>query len=179
MRNFLIVYLISSTLLYNQNPNFDQDIIISTYVDTTEIKIGEELNFKIDISSKNKYNISFDEIPNFMPFEILESFDTDTILDSSTFSKRYSLINFEPGEYWIPPQKIYFNQSIKYSDSLLIVVNDVEVDTLKQNLYDIKPIIPVKRNYQNISITIFIVIIVGFLVFFLFRFYLLKKKYKT
>ena len=132
MRNFLIVYLFFSALLYSQNPNFDQDIIISTYVDTTEVKIGEELNFKIDISSKNKYNISFDEIPNFMPFEILESFDTDTIQDSSTFSKKYSLINFEPGEYWMPPQKIYFNQSIKYSDSLLIVVNDVEVDTLKQ-----------------------------------------------
>ena len=46
MRNFLIVYLFSSTLLYSQNPNFDQDIIISTNVDTTEVKIGEELNLK-------------------------------------------------------------------------------------------------------------------------------------
>ena len=72
MKKFLILYLCSSTLLYSQNPNFDQDIIISTNVDTTEVKIGEELNFKIDISSKNKYNISFDEIPNFMPFEITE-----------------------------------------------------------------------------------------------------------
>ena len=132
MRNFLIVYLCSSALLYSQNPNFDQDIIISTNVDTTEVKIGEELNFKIDISSKNKYNISFDEIPNFMPFEITESFDTDTIQESSTYSKRYSLINFEPGEYWIPPQKIYFNQSIKYSDSLLIVV--IWVDTSSKRL---------------------------------------------
>ena len=175
MKNFLILYLCSSALLYSQNPNFDKDIIISTNVDTTVVKIGEELNFKIDISSKNKYNISFDEIPNFMPFEITESFDTDTIQESSTYSKRYSLINFEPGEYWIPPQKIYFNQSIKYSDSLLIVVNDVEVDTLKQNLYDIKPIIPVKRNYQNLLLRIFIAIIVSFLVFFLYRYYLLKK----
>ena len=79
MRNFLIVYLFSSALLYSQNPNFDQDIIVSTDVDTTEVKIGEELNFKIEISSKNKYNISFDEIPNFMPFEILESFDLSLI----------------------------------------------------------------------------------------------------
>ena len=113
MRNFLIVYLFSSTLLYSQNPNFDQDIIVSTYVDTTEVKIGEELNFKIEISSKNKYNISFDEIPNFMPFEILESSDTDS-KDSSTFSKRYSLINFAR-ENIDSTSKIYFNQSIKYS----------------------------------------------------------------
>ncbi|MCQ6458656.1 hypothetical protein, partial [Vibrio parahaemolyticus] len=60
----------------------------------------------------------------------------------------------------------------------LIVVNDVEVDTLKQNLYDIKPIIPVKRNYQNLLLRIFIAIIVGFLVFFLYRYYLLKKNIK-
>ena len=118
-----------------------------------------------------------------MKFQILcllrlESFDTDTIQESSTFSKRYSLINFEPGEYWIPPQKIYFNQTIRYSDSLLVVVNDVEVDTLKQNLYDIKPIIPVKRNYQNLLLRIFIAIIVGVLVFFLYRYYLLKKNIK-
>ena len=49
MKNFLILYLCSSALLYGQNPNFDQDIIISTNVDTTQVKIGEELNFKISI----------------------------------------------------------------------------------------------------------------------------------
>ena len=62
MKNFLTLYLCSITLLYCQNPNFDQDIIISTNVDSTEVKIGEELNFKIDISSKNKYNISIEEV---------------------------------------------------------------------------------------------------------------------
>ena len=102
-----------------------------------------------------------------MPFEITESFDTDTIQESSTYSKRYSLINFEPGEYWIPPQKIYFNQSIKYSDSLLIVVNDVEVDTLKQKLYDIKPLAYVKKSYDKlikrilfVSIILLIIILI-------------------
>ena len=61
MKNFLILYLCSSALLYSQNPNFDQDIIISTNVDTTEVKIGEELNFKIDISiwnNKDKNKLS-------------------------------------------------------------------------------------------------------------------------
>ena len=61
-------------------------------------------------------------------------------------------------ENWIPPQKIFFDQTIKFSDSLLVIINDVEVDTLKQNLYDIKPLIPVKRNYQNLLFNIIIVL---------------------
>jgi hypothetical protein len=110
-----------------------------------------------------------------MPFEILKSYPSDTILGLSKISKKYSLINFEPGEYWIPPQKIYFNQSIKYSDSLLIIVNDVEVDTLKQNLFDIKPIIPVKRNYQKLITSIILVLLILILSYILIKFKLFNK----
>ena len=167
-----------STFLVAQSASFDPNIEIKTVTDSTQFKIGQEIKFQIEIVSKNQYNIGFDENPNFMPFELLNVYSTDTISESSTILKKYSLINFEPGEYWIPPQKIFFDQTIKFSDSLLVIINDVEVDTLKQNLYDIKPLIPVKRNYQNLLIRILIAIIVGFLVFFFYRYYLLKKNIK-
>ena len=144
-----ILYFSTLSYVNAQSANFDPNIVINSSIDTTSVKIGEEIIYTIDVISKNKYNIRFDEKPNFIPFEILDSF-YDSIIDSSKISKKYSLIKFEPGEFWIPPQKVYFDQSIKFTDSILIVVNDVEVDTLKQNLYDIKPIIPVKRNYQKI-----------------------------
>ena len=106
-----------------------------------------------------------------MPFEVLESFEEDTILDNENFSiiKKYSLINFEPGEFWIPPQRILFNNSVKYSDSLLIIINDVEVDTVKQNLYNIKPIIPIKRNYTNILTVIFFILLLLLVVWYLIK----------
>ena len=157
-----------STFLVAQSASFDPNIEIKTVTDSTQFIIGQEIKFQIEIVSKNQYNIGFDENPNFMPFELLNVYSTDTINESSTILKKYSLINFEPGEYWIPPQKIFFDQTIKFSDSLLVIINDVEVDTLKQNLYDIKPLIPVKRNYQNL---LFNIIIVFFLIVTAYSFY--------
>jgi hypothetical protein len=175
MKKIISLWIFTTYFLIAQSPNFDSNIEISTLIDTTQVKIGEEINFKIDIYSKNEYSIRFDENPNFMPFEILKSYPSDTILGLSKISKKYSLINFEPGEYWIPPQKIYFNQSIKYSDSLLIIVNDVEVDTIKQNLFDIKPIIPIKRNYQKLITSIIVGLLIIILLYIIIKFKLFNK----
>ena len=164
-----LFYLFSIWTLVGQSANFDTSIKINTIVDTTQVKIGEEILYTIEIKSDNNYNIRFDEKPNFIPFEILKTYQTDTLNNSSSFKKEYSLINFEPGEYWIPRQKIYFNQTLKFSDSLLIIVNDVEVDTLKQNLYDIKPIIPVKRNYQKLFYRIIFITVLLALIYLFYK----------
>ena len=157
MKNIFLILIINSGLLYSQSASFDNSIEIESQVDSTSFKIGEKIDYYIKISLDNNYEIKFSETPSFLPFEVLDSFEVDTINDTDKFSiiKKYSLINFEPGEFWIPPQRILFNNSIKYSDSLQIIINDVEVDTVKQNLYNIKPIIPVKRNYTNILTVIF------------------------
>ena len=175
-KSILFFWILSISSLIGQSANFDANIDITTSIDTTQVKIGEEINYKINIYSKNKYNIRFDENPNFMPFEILKSYPFDTIIESSTISKEYSLINFEPGEYWIPRQKIYFNQSLKFSDSLLVIINDVVIDTTKQKLFDIKPIIPVNRNYQKLITNIFIGLFVLILIYITYRFKLFNKK---
>jgi len=175
-KRILFFWILSTSFLIGQSANFDSNIDITTSIDTTQVKIGEEINYKINIYSKNKYNIRFDENPNFMPFEILKSYPFDTIIESSTISKKYSLINFEPGEYWIPPQKIYFNQSLKFSDSLLVIINDVVIDTTKQKLFDIKPIIPVNRNYQKLITNLLIGLLVLILIFITYRFKLFNKK---
>ena len=145
MKNIFLILIINSGLLYAQSASFDNSIEIESQVDSTSFKIGEKIDYYIKISLDNNYEIKFSETPSFLPFEVLDSFEVDTINDTDKFSiiKKYSLINFEPGEFWIPPQRILFNNSIKYSDSLQIIINDVEVDTVKQNLYNIKPIIPV------------------------------------
>lgn len=172
----LFFWILSTSFLISQSANFDSNIDITTSIDTTQFKIGEEINFKINIYSKNEYNIRFDETPNFIPFEILKSYPFDTIIESSTISKKYSLINFEAGEYWIPRQKIYFNQSLKFSDSLLVIINDVVIDTTKQKLFDIKPIIPVNRNYQKLITNLLIGLLVLILIFIAYRFKLFNKK---
>ncbi len=171
MKKIFLLLILNSGILFAQSASFDNSIQIEAQVDTTSFKIGEKIDYYIKISSENNYDIRFSEKPNFLPFEVLDSFKQDTISDNDKFSilKKYSLINFEPGEFWIPPQRILFNNSIKYSDSLLIVINDVEVDTLKQNLYNIKPIIPVRRNYTNILSLIFLLLLILSVIWYLLR----------
>ena len=129
MKKVFLILILNSGILFAQSASFDPSIQIESQLDTTSFKIGEKIDYSIKISLKNKYDIKFSEKPNFLPFEVLESFETDTINDTDKFSiiKKYSLINFEPGEFWIPPQKILFDTAIKFSDSLLITINDVEV----------------------------------------------------
>tara|TARA_Y100000590_G_scaffold463529_1_gene630515 strand:- start:597 stop:2180 length:1584 start_codon:yes stop_codon:yes gene_type:complete len=171
MRKIFLLLILNSGILFAQSASFDNSILIESQVDTTSFKIGEKIDYYIKISIDNNYDIKFSEKPNFLPFEVLDSFEEDTILDNENFSiiKKYSLINFEPGEFWIPPQRILFNNSVKYSDSLLIIINDVEVDTVKQNLYNIKPIIPIKRNYTNILTVIFFILLLLLVVWYLIK----------
>ena len=71
MRYILIfLYFFSLSYVNAQSANFDPNIVINSSIDTTSVKIGEEIIYTIDVISKNKYNIRFDEKPNFIPFEI-------------------------------------------------------------------------------------------------------------
>ena len=64
MRYILIfLYFFSVSYVNAQSANFDPNIVINSSIDTTSVKIGEEIIYTIDVISKNKYNISFDEIP--------------------------------------------------------------------------------------------------------------------
>ena len=90
MRYILILlYFFSLSYVNAQSANFDPNIVINSSIDTTSVKIGEEIIYTIDVISKNKYNIRFDEKPNFIPFEILDSHPYDSIIDSSKISKKY------------------------------------------------------------------------------------------
>ena len=56
------------------------------------------------------------------------------------------MTQFDSGKYSIPRLTILINNKPFFSDSLRVEVNNVVVDTLKQKLYDIKPIIEVNSS---------------------------------
>ena len=85
---FIFIWFYSLSFINAQSADFDPDIIIKSSLDTTNVQIGEKIIYTIDIASKNKYNIRFDEKPNFIPFEILDSFSNDSIIESSNISKK-------------------------------------------------------------------------------------------
>ena len=104
---------------------------------------------------------------------------TDTLKEAGKFrlEKAYYLTQFDEGKYTIPQQKIQISHKDFYTDSLLVEVHNVAVDTLKQPLYDAKPIAEVTSPSSS-HLWLWIVGIVALLLtaaalyFFVFR----KKK---
>ena len=121
---------------------------VKTSVDTTTIKIGEELILTLEVESDSTSTIIFSEGQTFQPLELLESYAADTTQNDLKIKliKKFGLTQFDSGSYIIPQQKVLINDKVFFSDSLAVRVNAVMVDTTKQKLYDIKPIIELKKS---------------------------------
>ena len=171
-----IIFLLCFSVLFSFTKGIAQtyeELLVA--VDSTELRIGEKINIRYQIKGDSLSQIQFTEQPNFAPFELLEDFPLDTLRSQAhyLFTKKYALIQFDSGTYWIPKQKILINGVGAISDSISIRVNTVLVDTLKQPLFDIKPLVAVKRGYkkltQQILITVFGLILLILAVFLVLR----------
>ena len=171
-----IIFLLCFSVLFSFTKGIAQsyeELIVA--VDSTELRIGEQINIRYQIKGDSLSQIQFAEQPNFAPFELLEDFPLDTLRSQAhyLFTKKYALIQFDSGTYWIPKQKILINGVGTITDSISIRVNTVVVDTLKQPLFDIKPLVAVKRGYkkltQQILITVFGLILLILAVFLILR----------
>ena len=160
-------------------PLFAQmDYDLQVAVDTTKMRIGEEIEYTLQLKADSTTQIIFSEQPFFAPFELLEESPIDTIRVKShyLFTKKYTLIQFDSGAFWLPPQKLMVNGFSRISDSILIQVATVPVDTLKQKLFDIKPIAKVKKNYDTLTQSIvYCILVVLILVGLIYAFFFAKK----
>jgi hypothetical protein len=143
------------------------------------MRIGEQINYTLQIKADSTANVIFPEQALFAPFEILEESPIDTLRAQSQFlfTKKYALIQFDSGAYWLPPQKVSVDGFAKISDSLLIQVATVPVDTLKQKLFDIKPIVQVEQNFDSLTRSlIFGLVVVLILIGLIYSFFFAKKR---
>lgn len=124
---------------------------VKTEIDTTKIRIGEQINYKIKVEADSTALVVFPEGQTFMPLEAVEALKIDTTKKDSKFllSRIYKLTQFDSGSYTIPRQKIIIDEKPFFTDSLRVDVNTIVVDTTKQKLYDIKPIIDVDKTGGN------------------------------
>ena len=116
---------------------FAQTNPVKTSIDTTQIKIGERLLYEISVEGIKK--IVFPKLQNIGKIEVVEKYKTDTL--KNKLIQTYYLTSFDSGQFIIPKQQVLINNKIFYTDSLLIKVMGVAVDTTKQKMFTIKPII--------------------------------------
>lgn len=151
---------------------------VKSAANVSEIKIGEEITFQIEVEADTTDLVVFPEGATFLPLEIIESYAIDTTKNAAKFNliKKYGLTQFDSGAYTIPRQKIIINNQTLFTDSLKVFVNPVEVDTTQQGLYGIKPIISVEKSSSNWWKTLLIVLLAIALVAALLYWFVWRKK---
>ena len=142
----------------------------SSFVDTTSIRIGEQINYKINIKLDSLDEINFPKAKDFAPFELINEFKVDTNYLDKKFiiSKQFALTFFDSGTYYIPSQKLSLLDKEIELDSFKVTINPVKIDTTKQGLYDIKPIMKSNTKFDFLFwlyILIFIIVFCTFLYF--------------
>ncbi|MFT6370168.1 MAG: hypothetical protein ACJAWH_001251, partial [Maribacter sp.] len=151
---------------------------IRTQVDTTYIRIGEQIQWQVSVEIDSTDQVLFPEGQTFSPLETVEAYATDTTRkkDRLTLQKIYALTQFDSGSYKLPKQRIEINGIGYFTDSLQINVETIPVDTLAQKMYDIKPLIVVEKTnpdwWKYLFIGIFVLAILGGL----FYWFVIRKK---
>ncbi len=148
---------------------------ISSSIDSTQIKIGSQFNLTIKAKVNAKDKVVFPDGKFFGALEILESYPIDTVKNDNQYEliKKYGLTQFDSGRYVIPKLLVKINQKEFRTDSLSILVNDVKVDTTKQQMYDIKDIIATEEKpmseWWKLLILLVLIIASGFASYFIIK----------
>lgn len=148
---------------------------VTTSIDSSQIKIGSQFNLTLKASVNANDKVVFPNAKNFGALEVLESYPIDTIKNNSQYEliKKYGLTQFDSGRYLIPKLIVKINQKDFLTDSLSIVVNNVKVDTTKQQMYDIKNIIATEEEpsseWWKLLVLLALIIASGFASYFIVK----------
>ncbi len=111
---------------------------VNLKVDTTHIRIGEQIQYEISADNQGLVVFPKLQLDSLGKVELVHNLAVDTV--KNKLYKKYILTSFDSGVYKIPPQSVLINKEHYLTDSLLIHVGTVAVDTTKQGLFPIKGI---------------------------------------
>lgn len=122
---------------------YAQQNAVTATLDTTAIKIGAQANLTLKTTVSSNTKVNFPQGRTFGMLEVLEAYPTDTVKKGALLelSKKYGITQFDAGKYTIPPLTVVIGKKLVDTKQLTLEVKDVVVDTLKQKMYDIKPVI--------------------------------------
>ena len=148
--------------------------------DTTNIRIGEQ--FLYFIVTDNVKGVLFPAADSLglESLEVIKEYNTDTLKDKLV--KKYLLTGFDSGSYYIPNQAVFIDKKAHFTDSLLIKIATVEVDTTK--IYPVKGIEEEPMRLKDYTprfilfFAILVAVLLAILSYYLYRRYVRKKKTK-
>jgi hypothetical protein len=133
---------------------YGQQVGISASADRQQIKIGEEIRYRISVETDSTAQVSFPTADQFAPFEVIQEDRIDTLRehDKMRLIKEYGLTQFDTGHYVLPPLRIDVNRKEYTTDSLRFAVQNVVIDTLNNPpLYPVKSALEIKEATNKAS----------------------------
>jgi len=168
----LIVYI----LFFVGFAGYSQENPVSIQIDTTYIRIGEQIQLKISVNETTNVVFPTLKLDSLRKVEVVEVLPTDTL--KNRLEKKYLLTSFDSGVYVIPQQTVLVNNKRFFTDSLMVNVATIKVDTTKQKMFPIKAIQREPKTFDDYKhlfwwlIPIFVLLAI--ILYFIFR----KKKEK-
>ncbi|MBG7610918.1 hypothetical protein IU405_01480 [Polaribacter sp. BAL334] len=158
--------IITYILLFISSIGFAQSSMVNSQVETSSIRIGEQFQYKISV--KETENVILPKLILGKGLEIIDSAKVDTI--NNMLIQKYVLTGFDSGAFYIPQQQVFVRNQAYLTDSLLISVATVEIDTTKIKKYPIKSIKSEPYVFDDFKIYIFLLLaalaIIGFWIYY-------------
>ena len=94
--------------------------LVTSNVDSTEIKIGSAFNFTIKATATEGSKVVFPTDKALGTFEVLEQAPIDTVkkADQIELTQNYLLTQFDAGEYTLPRLSVYIDEKNHQTDLL-------------------------------------------------------------
>jgi len=111
---------------------------VSTKIDTTSIRIGEQFNYEIIVNQTADVRFPKLELDSLNRIGVVTAHKIDSL--KNQLIKKYTLTSFDSGRYVLPGQEIFIKDKRFLTEDVIIDVATVPVDTIKQPMFHIKEI---------------------------------------
>jgi len=148
--------------------------MVEATIDTTNIRIGEQFQLKISIAETQNVIIPKIQLKG---LEIIDSTRIDTIKNS--LIRRYILTGFDSGAFYIPQQQIFVKNQAFLTDSLLVNVATIAIDTTKVKKFPIKSIKKEPYTFDDFKIYIYLILAILAIIGFWIYWFVVRKRKET
>tara|TARA_R110001592_G_scaffold70341_2_gene215665 strand:+ start:19168 stop:20082 length:915 start_codon:yes stop_codon:yes gene_type:complete len=159
MKKYILhIFLLITTITFAQNPK------VKAQIETSQIRIGEQFSLRISVNEID--NVILPKLV-LKGLEVIDSVKVDTL--SNMLIQKYVLTGFDSGAYYIPQQQVFIRNQAYLTDSLLVNVATVAIDTTKVKKYPIKTIKAEPYTFDDFKIYIYLLLaalaIIGFWIY--------------
>ena len=166
MKKYILhIFLLISAIAFSQNP------MVKAQIETSQIRIGEQFNLRISVNETENVILPKLELKG---LEVIDSARIDTL--NNMLIQKYIITGFDSGAFYIPQQQVFVKNQAFLTDSLLVNVATIAIDTTKIKKYPIKTIKAEPYTLDDFIIYIYILIAALAIIGFWIYWFVIKKQ---